>query len=260
MGRAAGDERASEWTFTESLTLRDVELRERQVLEDGEVCSVSYAHSIQGRETAKITYRELRKVCAYLGVRYYKNRSKDTMTELIAQKKLKGEVPESYRRSSQTEKKALRDHLAEQENRDPLEYMNSPKRQRVADDTECSVAPTITSASPAHAFLQPVSPTASERERRSPSTDYDSGIPTTPAPAVEQIHVDMSLKDRADTFNLLRHVRQQIIDVEEEIATHAESDVAQISSVKTKRLTEDLQFYLSERQSLMQQLECSRAG
>jgi hypothetical protein len=251
MGRPAKEERMSEWSFTESLTLDDVDIRERDTIEDREVRRVSYAFSIQGRESSKITYRELRKVCSYLGVRYYKNRSKDVMLELIAQKKLKGQVPESYKLVKKTERPKDVDILSETQ---PL--FISPKRQRVATDEAVADAIT-TSPSATNTFLQPASPS----ERRSLSPDYDeSGIPTTPTePEPPRIHADMALKHRADLFNLLRQVRKQIQDVEEEVAAHVETDEAQTSSVKTQRLTEDLEFYLSERRSLMQQLENSRS-
>ncbi|KAL4156907.1 hypothetical protein PRNP1_005933 [Phytophthora ramorum] len=257
MGRLPGEERACEWSFTESLTLDDVELRERQVLEeDGEMYMVTFAYSIQGRETAKITYKELRKVCAYLGVRYYKNRSKDTMTELIAQKKLKGEVPEEYKFVKKSEKKKAENQDPEANNRQRL---ITTKRQRTTTDNELEAVttPTITTSSTAtHTFLQPMSPTLSERQ--SPSEGFDSGISTTPSPTASRIPVEMSLTDRTDTFTLLCHVRQQIRSVENEIVAHTESNEARISTVKTQRLTHDLQFYLSERRALMQQLEHSR--
>ncbi|EGZ19223.1 hypothetical protein PHYSODRAFT_327523 [Phytophthora sojae] len=283
-----GQQRASEWSFREPLSLDDVELRQRQVLEDGEVCDVSYAHSIQGRETAKITYKELRKVCSNLGVRYYKNKPKDLMMELIAQKKLKGQVPESYRflkitrerKTDNRERVVLHNDV---ENRDPMENRSlfdnqvqdeedqedhemseahqlfiSPKRQRTATDPI-----TITSSSATNTFLQPVSPAASESEHRSSSSPgygsgSGSGIPSTSASVTDRNPGEMSLKDRSDTFTLLRHVRQQILDVEEEIAAHTESGIVQLSNIKTQRLAEDLEFYLSERHALMQKLASSR--
>ncbi|KAG6594352.1 40S ribosomal protein S17 [Phytophthora cinnamomi] len=272
---AEGGQRA--WPFAETLSLDDVELRERQVLEDGEACNVSYAHSIRGRETANITYKQLRKVCSRLGVRYYKNKSKDVMVELIAQKKLKGQVPESYRFLKSTRERGTdRERAVEdEENRDPVDNRNllqnpeqeqdremseahqlsiSPKRQRTAAEPII-----ITSSSATNTFLQPVSPAASDSEHRSMSTDYGSGIPSTPlSTTMDRTPVEMSLQERSDTFTLLRHVRQQILDVEEEIAAHTESGFVQLSNVKTQRLAEDLQFYLSERHALMQQLESSR--
>ncbi|KAE8893530.1 hypothetical protein PF005_g19580 [Phytophthora fragariae] len=270
MTREEDNQRASEWSFTETLSLDDVELRERQVLEDGEVCHVSYAHSIQGRETAKITYKELRRVCSYLGVRYYKNKPKDLMVELIAQKKLKGQVPESYRflKISRERKTDRERAVGDVENHDPLEnrdlldqdedhemseahqLFSSPKRQRTATDLI-----TITSSSATNAFLQPASPAASEHR-----SDFGSGsgIPSTPTSTTDRNELEMSTKERSDTFTLLRHVRQQILDVEEEIAAHTESGIVQLSNIKTQRLAEDLEFYLSERQALMQQLASSR--
>ncbi|KAL3660644.1 hypothetical protein V7S43_014398 [Phytophthora oleae] len=267
MGRG-GEERYSEWTFTETLTLDDVEIRERQqVDEEGEVCVVPYAHAVQGRETAKITYRELRKVCSYLGVRYYKNRPKDFMTELIAQQKLNGHVPESYR------KKRTAENMVEQvqqqkenenvENQTPTEetlpLFISDKRQRVATDVADVPLPSIsTDANATNAFLQPVSAVESAHQH-SPSTNNSTEIPTTPTePVLPRIHVEMSLTDRVDTFNLLRHIRQQIQHVEDEIVAHTGNDTARTSVVKGQRLNEDLQFYLAERRSLIQQLENSR--
>ncbi|KAG7389857.1 Retinoblastoma-like protein 1 [Phytophthora pseudosyringae] len=273
MAGAPGEERNSKWSFTETLSLEDVEIRERQqVEEDGQLCVVPYAHSIQGRETARITYQGLRKVCVYLGVRYYKNRCKDFMTELIAQKKLKGQVPESYKNKRKAEKavelkqQRSTDRDEDVENRvpeattateKPPSLLISAKRQRVATDE--SDSPTVTnSASGTNMFLQPVSP-AEEDRRHSPPTAYATGIPTTPSgPAPPRTHVDMSLSDRVDTFTLLRHIRQQIQHVEDEIVAHTASDVAQVSTVKTQRLTADLQFYLAERRALIQQLEDSR--
>ncbi|GMF39473.1 unnamed protein product [Phytophthora fragariaefolia] len=275
MGRE-DEPRAAKWSFTETLSLDEVELRERQVLEDGDVFSVWYAHSIQGRETAKITYRELRKVCSYLGVRYYKNKTKGVMLELIAQMKIRGQVPESYRFLKRAEKKVKMQRTVvhvDAENRDPAEN-NEPveTRDRVENQkSECHLLSTsrkrqrtavepisITSSSATNTFLQPVSPTASEQ--RSSSTGYGSGIPSTPESATGEATVEMSLKERSDTFTLLRHVRQQIVDVEDEIAALTENGVVQLSDAKTERLVEDLHFYLSERRALMQQLESSRCS
>ncbi|KAG3107864.1 hypothetical protein PI124_g2571 [Phytophthora idaei] len=321
------EERYSEWTFTETLSLDDVEIRERQqVEEDGELCIVPYAHAIQGRETTKITYKTIRKVCTYLGVRYYKNQPKNVMLEIIAQKKLKGQVPESYRKKRKVTERARPAHQDENrngENRESTEATHplstNTKRQRVetdesnasttaiittsstalntffhlvehrnenvenqesteesteevhpvpidanrqpleTDESDTATIPAITTTSSAtNTFLQPLRLAETER-RRLPPADYGSGIPTTPSvPETPRIHVELSLTDRVDTFNLLRHIRQQIQHVEDEIATQSTSNVTQISTIKTQRLTEDLHFYLAERRSIIQQLENSR--
>ncbi|KUG01588.1 hypothetical protein AM587_10007328 [Phytophthora nicotianae] len=320
------EERYPEWSFTETLSLDDVEIRERQqVDEDGELCIVSYAHAIQGRETTKITYKMIRKVCTYLGVRYYKNQPKNVMLEIIAQKKLKGQVPESYRKKRKVAERArpvytYRDENRN-ENRDPTEESHPPatnsKRQRVeADESNVSTVsvttttnsatttsfhllehrnennenrdsteetteeaslsintnrqrvetgeanaatiPVITTTSSAtNAFLQPL--ILAETDQRQLPADNGPGIPTTPSvPEPPRIYVEMSLTDRVDTFNLLRHIRQQIQHVEDEIATQTTNSTSQMSTIKTQRLTEDLRFYLAERRSLIQQLENSR--
>ncbi|KAF1792080.1 hypothetical protein GQ600_1788 [Phytophthora cactorum] len=307
------EERYSEWTFTETLSLDDVEIRERQqVEEDGELCIVPYAHAIQGRETTKITYKTIRKVCTYLGVRYYKNQPKNVMLEIIAQKKLKGQVPESYRKKRKVTERARPAHQDENrngENRESTEATHplstNTKRQRVetdesnasttaiittsstalntffhlvehrnenvenqdsteesteeTDESDTATIPAITTSSSAtNTFLQPLRLAETER-RRLPPADYGSGIPTTPSvPEPPRIHVELSLTDRVDMFNLLRHIRQQIQHVEDEIATQSTSNVTQISTIKTQRLTEDLHFYLAERRSIIQQLENSR--
>ncbi|KAF4041442.1 hypothetical protein GN244_ATG06297 [Phytophthora infestans] len=309
-------ERYSEWSFTETLSLDEVEIRERQKVDmDGEVCIVPYAHAIQGRETTKITYKTIRKVCTYLGVRYYKNQPKNVMLEIIAQKKLKGQVPESYRKKRKVIERARPVYQDENrnENRNPTAETHAltinVKRQRV--ETDGSIAPgnissstnntgfhlvghrnenvdresaeetteeapphsidanermdtdesstTIpvitTSSNATNTFLQPL--ILAEADRRELSADNGSGIPTTPVgPEPPRIYVEMSLTDRVDTFNLLRHIRQQIQHVEDEIASA--SNATQISTIKTQRLTEDLHFYLAERRSLIQQLENSR--
>ncbi|KAG1692123.1 hypothetical protein DVH05_025745 [Phytophthora capsici] len=262
MGRT-GEERYSEWTFTETLTLDDVVIRERQqVDEDGDVCVVPYAYSVQGRETAKITYRELRKVCSYLGVRYYKNRPKDLMTELIAQQKLHGHVPESYKKKRPAEN--LIEHVQQQKENDDVEnetpteenfpFLIPDKRQKVAETEEPSIS---TDANATNAFLQPVSPVESNHQH-SPRPTNDTEIPTTPTePQPPRTHVEMSLTDRVDTFNLLRHIRQQIQHVEDELLAHTNNS-GRSSVGKAQRLSEDLQFYLAERRSLIQQLEHSR--
>ncbi|POM77960.1 Hypothetical protein PHPALM_4577, partial [Phytophthora palmivora] len=241
MSKAPGGERISEWTFTETLSLDDIEIRERQQVEDGELCVVPYAHSVQGRETSKIAYRELRKICGYLGVRYYKNRTKGVMLEIIAQHKLKGRVPESYRMKTERKKQVelpqstIEDEDVENrgENRDSIvEAVEAhvdvvgAKRQRVSmDESPGSTTPptalTITTdINATNTFLQPMSPHESD-QHESPSTEYESGIPTTPVDhEPPRTRVEMSLTDRVDTFNLLRHIRQQIQHVEEELALY----------------------------------------
>ncbi|OWZ10698.1 hypothetical protein PHMEG_00016412 [Phytophthora megakarya] len=269
MGRAPGGQRISEWTFTETLSLDDIELRERTQVEDGELHRVPYAAVIQGRETSLIAYVELRKICGYLGVRYYKNRTKDTMLEIIAQHKLCGQTPESYRKKPEKKPQVLlRQPMGEdedRENQDPAtESVESPeilgvkrRRESMEETSPTSGTFTITTSSNAHTFLQPIITSHISEERRSPATEYDSGIPTTPIEEPSRT-VEMSLTDRVDTFNLLRHIRQQIQHVEEEIVRHTPSDMTQTSALKTQRLGEDLQFYLAERKSLIQQLENSR--
>ncbi|CAI5723312.1 unnamed protein product [Peronospora farinosa] len=262
MGRSTGDEFASEWSFTETLSLDDVEILQREQLENGGAQTVSYASAIQGRDTSKITYRELRKICSYLGVRYYKNRPKNLMLELIAQKKLNGEVPTRYKSvkisgnkttkglSENTDNENHEEHLVSASN--PLS--NNHKRQRVTTDKPVPAAAVVNSSSPINTFLQPVSPTRSDL-RRSPLTNLTSGISTTPIQSEPSaIYVGMSLKDRIDALNLLYHIRQQIQNVEETISTLTDND----SSTKTQRLNEDLQFYLAERRSFIQQLGNSR--
>ncbi|KAK1944459.1 hypothetical protein P3T76_004371 [Phytophthora citrophthora] len=264
-----GEEPYSEWTFTETLTLDDVEIRERQqVDEDGDVCVVPYAYSVQGRETSRITYRELRKVCSYLGVRYYKNRPKDLMTELIAQQKLNGHVPESYRKKrpaenlmeqnqQQKENENVENQTSTEEN---FPFLIRDKRQRVEADAADDAPSMSTDTNATNAFLQPVSPVESNHQHSPPPT-AEPETPTTPTtptqPQAPQIHVEMSLTDRVDTFNLLRHIRQQIQHVEDELLAHT-NDSARSTVGKAQRLSEDLQFYLAERRSLIQQLEHSR--
>ncbi|KAF4321457.1 hypothetical protein BBO99_00003204 [Phytophthora kernoviae] len=113
----------------ETLTVDDIEVRERDVVEDGERFVVSYAAAIQGMETSRINYKDLRRACTYLGVRYYKNRNKDTMLELIAQMKLNGKVPESYRR-------AIKKHQRDDE--EVEEDIEETKKQRVMTEGESS--------------------------------------------------------------------------------------------------------------------------
>ena len=276
MGKAPGDELASEWSFTETLSLDDVEILQREQLEDGKVCTVSYASAIQGRDTSKITYRELRKVCSYLGVRYYKNRPKNLMLELIALKKLKGEVPKRYKLVKTIGKKTAaitttttttrpfvdqhtdNDDHAEHHDHNVRTAANSPcshhyKRQRVPTDKP--LAPALPSCSATNTFLQPVSCSSGPDRPRSPLPDFTSSVPPPPVPSEPSpIYVGISLKDRIDALNLLCHVRQQIQSVEDAIATLTETD----SSTKTQRLHEDLQFYLAEQRALIRHLGSSR--
>ncbi|RLN80481.1 hypothetical protein BBJ28_00001332 [Nothophytophthora sp. Chile5] len=216
----------------ESLTLGDVEVREKVVVEDGEEFVVSYAHAIQGQETTKIGYKELRRVCSSLGVRYYKNRPKEAMIELIAIKKLNGQVRSSLLRPPETK-------MPRQQPRD------SGRRKR-----QCVEAKSGVNIPPLRANL-PVSV--------GPAIEPQLEAPRVPAPAVYGNELVLTAKDRAEAMSLLRSVRLQIDEIELEIAAHGETeDPGAASWTKVLRLKEDLEFYLAERRALMQKLERTR--
>ncbi|RLN94063.1 hypothetical protein BBJ28_00017553 [Nothophytophthora sp. Chile5] len=68
--------------------MQNVECSDKEVLRDGEVKTVPIAVRIQGRDAKMIKYKELRVICSRLGVVGYKNKAKEKLLELIAQKKI----------------------------------------------------------------------------------------------------------------------------------------------------------------------------
>ncbi|KAG7397389.1 Retinoblastoma-like protein 1 [Phytophthora boehmeriae] len=254
----------------ETLTIDDIEVREKDVVEGSVRYVVSYAAAIQGMETSRINYKDLRRACTSLGVRYYKNRNKDTMLELIAQKKLKGEVPESYRH-------AVKHQRDDEEEEGDVE---ETKRQRVVTEDEngvngtTSVLPCTTDDSthppspprPSNPvdvanLVNPVAPDAPKsptNESRSDSSSASGNDDEENDSVVSA--TGRTIKDRVEALNTLCHIRQQIREVEQHLAAHLLSDGAGINyEDKAKRLKEDLQFYLAERRSLMQHLDNTRS-
>ncbi|RLN65189.1 hypothetical protein BBJ28_00020372 [Nothophytophthora sp. Chile5] len=86
------------------LNMQNVECSDKEVLRDGEVKTVPIAVRIQGRDAKMIKYKELRVICRRLGVVGYKNKAKEKLLELIAQKKINGATHDAICRAKKAER------------------------------------------------------------------------------------------------------------------------------------------------------------